>query len=157
MTWPCCSLKSIKTGLTELAHRPVKQFVREEGDLIVYDRGEDLDFVLRVPVGGKTYLCQSRVGTSKAEELELSIQACRTLAKSKPWPPPPITAYGSGLTTPSSNPSSTISGTQRSQPTAITSSSRRGAPVSGEDATRIALGQPVSCAAYSLRYSNACR
>jgi hypothetical protein len=78
------TVKGIKAGLTKLAHRPVKQFVREEGDLIVYDRGEELDFVLRVPVGGTTYLCQSRVGTSKAEELEPSIQACRTLAKSKP-------------------------------------------------------------------------
>ena len=78
------TVKGMKAALTKLAHRPVKQFVREDGDLIVYDRGEELDFVLRVPVAGKTYLCQSRVGTTKAEELEPSIQACRTLAKAKP-------------------------------------------------------------------------
>lgn len=71
----------IKAKLTKML-RPAEKFLKEEADLLVYERkGGGVEFVAKVTVAGKAYLCQARDEADAAEKLEPVIAACKTLKK----------------------------------------------------------------------------
>lgn len=77
------SVATAKATLQKLAYKPVTKFVKEEANLLVYERGaaDNLGFVLLVKEGGVLYACQQSDGAKSEAELEQAIAACRSLKK----------------------------------------------------------------------------
>jgi hypothetical protein len=75
------SMAGLKAKLKKLAHKPAKSFVREDADVLVFQRGDDdFEAIVRVSVKGATYLCQELGSAKSAEALEPVIAACKTIA-----------------------------------------------------------------------------
>ncbi len=71
-----------KATLQKLKFKPASKFLKEEPDLLVYERGEkDVNVLFLSKQGGVTYACQSLGGASTEAELAPAMAACKTLKK----------------------------------------------------------------------------